>query len=506
MPVMRTAAIVDLGSNAARMAVYAFTPGRLYYQVDQLKETLRLSRGADGIIRADAYRQGVEILTAFKTYCDVSDVQDLVATATSAVRDASNGSSFVASVREASGLSLEILTGTAEAEAGVLAVANSQRFTDALVLDVGGGSAQLSHMADRRFVTGESWPVGGVRMTEAFVDRDPPRGKAMQKLEAHVRAQAEAWVRALPDGLPVVGMGGTIRNLAKIQQKRDGYPISLLHGYPLRLKDVQRLCDEFEGLDLEARQRVSGLNEHRADVIVAAAHVVRVFLEMAGVDEVTVSGQGLREGLLAPLMWPDEPGHRVPDVRAFTPQNIVRRYYPQPDHNAHVLQLSLQLFDQLAPWHGYGAAERELLAAAAVMHDIGMAVEYFDHHKHGEFLVLASPMPGYTHREQALVALLVGRHRKGKVKTHGLDDLLDKGDEARIGHLGGMLRLAEYLERTKAQRVRSVTCHLGQGYLQVEVHAADAAGVEVQAANEHSDLLARSFDVHVEVIQGVSPE
>lgn len=338
-------------------------------------------------------------------------------------------------------------------------------------------------------------------MTERFIGRDPPKGKSIDKLAEYVKGLVGERVKAMQGGLPMVGMGGTIRNLAKVQQKRDNYPLSMLHGYRLRYKDVKSICEDLEDLDFEGRQDVSGLNERRADVIVAAAYVVRPFMEMAEVEALTVSAQGVREGLLAPHMWPHT-GGLSPSVRAFSPENVVRRYYPRPKHNHHVRALCEQLFDQLKPWHGYDEPERELLGAAALMHDIGMSVEYFDHHKYSELLVLASPLPGYTHREQAMIALMVGLHRKGKVKTHGMDDLLGEGDEERIGKLSGILRLPEYLERTKAQRVESVTCHLGSDYLQVEVHAPQGARVEVAAANDRSGLLARSFGVKVEVIQG----
>ena len=128
------------------------------------------------------------------------------------------------------------------------------------------------------------------------------------------------------------------------------------------------------------------------------------------------------------------------------------------------------------------------------------AVEYFDHHAHGRFLMTASPLPGFSHREQALIAVMVSGHRKGKPHVGRLSPLLSEGDSERIGRLGGMLRLAEYLERTKSQCIDGLRCHLGSGYLQVEVTARGPAVVEIDWANRRSDLLAKSFGVTVEVV------
>jgi len=484
------------------MAVFEYEPGRHFRQIDQLRQTLRLASGADNIIRGDSFQRGVSMLSAFRTYCEASEIGEVVAVATSAVRDAANGAGFVAAAKERASIDLDILAGEVEARYGVLGVANSHAFRDALVLDVGGGSAQLSFMEGRSFVEGRSWPVGGVRMTEAFLKSDPPRGQELQALREHLHTVVDGRLSGLPQGLPMVGMGGTIRNLARLHQARNNYPVSLLHGYVLTYDDVCELADELSAKTYAQRKSISGLNSERADVIVAAATVVRTFMEMARTERLVVSSHGLREGLLYHRMWPAESGHLAPDVRAFTIDNVARRYYDRPKHNAQVCKLSLQLFDGLAPWHQFTGFERELLEAAAKIHDIGMAVDYFEHHHHGRFLVSASPLPGFNHREQALIALLVGCHRKGKPRIGKFSALLQPGDAERLAKLAGMLRLAEYLERTKAQRVQGLQCHLGAGYLQVEVAASGDVSVELQAANQRSDLLAKTFGVQVEVVLG----
>lgn len=499
----RSLAIIDLGSNTAKMIALAYRPNDRYRHLDQLRQVVRLSAGMGPakIIRADAFERGLTTLALFRAYCEASGIDEVRATATSAVREAANGASFVAAARERAGVELDVLGGEAEAACGVLAVANSVALDDALVLDLGGGSVQLSLMQGRRFVRGDSWPLGAVKATEAFFEHDPPREAAVAALAAATRERVGAWLEGIPAGLPLVGMGGTLRNLANVQQKREAYPVDLLHGYRFASRHLDEVVTDLLATPTDARRGVSGLNSDRADIIAAGGVVIREVVEAYGADELLISGQGLREGLFYPYLFPDGE-HLAPDVRAFSVRNLMRQYYDHPAHNEHVRRLALALFDGLRERHGYGGFERELLGAAALLHDIGMAVDYYGHHKHALYLTMGHALPGFSHREQVLIGLLARYHRKGSPSDKGYGDVLEDGDMPRLRCLAGILRLAEYLERSKAQKVREVRCHLGDGYLQIEARADGDARVEVQEANRRSGLLAEALQLEVEVVPG----
>jgi len=500
---VRSVGIIDLGSNTARLVVLLYRADYRFQLLDELREVVRLSEGMgpSRILRAGPYERGLEALRTFRSYCDAVGIDDLRATATSAVRAAVNGEAFVEAAQQRAGVELEVLTGQQEAEYGALAVANGFDVQDAVVFDLGGGSMQLSRLRARRFEQGGSLPLGAVRTTEAFLGSDPPRGRELKALRRHVRDQLAPRLAEMPEGLPVVGMGGTLRNLANIVQSRTDYRPDLLHGYRLRREALEELVADLAARPLQRRREVKGLNRDRADIIVAGGVVIAETLAALQVDEVSISGQGLREGLFYPFLFP-RGDHLAPDVREFSALNLMREYYDNAPHNLHVRRLALQLFDQIARLHGLGAWERSLLAAAALVHDIGMAVDYYAHHKHGMYLVMGRAMPGFSHREQVLIALLVRYHRRGSPGDQGYGAALQEGDLARLARLAGMLRLAEYLERSKAQRVRGVQCHLGDGYLQVEALADGNAEIEVREAAARSDLMASSLGVRVEVVAG----
>jgi len=503
---VRSAGIIDLGSNTARLVVMVYRPGYRYQRLDELREVVRLPEGmgGSGILRAAPFERGLQALRTFRSYCDANAIDDVRATATSAVRQASNGAAFVAAARERAGVVLEVLSGEEEARYGALAVANSLAVDDAVVFDLGGGSMQLSSLAGRRFAGGGAVPLGAVRMTEAFLEGDPPKPKALKALRRHVREVLAPRVAELPRGIPVVGMGGSLRNLANVVQSRSGYRPELLHGYRLERRALERLSDELAVMPVAARRDVKGLNRDRADIIVAGSVVIVEALAALDADEVIISGQGLREGLFYPYLFP-EGDHLAPDLRAFSILNLMREYYDNPAHNDHVRLLALELFDQLAPLHGLGPDARELLGAAALIHDIGMAVDYYAHHKHGMYLVMGRALPGFSHREQVLIGLLVRYHRRGAPADLGFGGALEAGDMERLTTLAGLLRLAEYLERSKAQRVRGLRCHLGDGVVQIEALSRGDAEIEVREAGLRSGLLAAALGITVEVVSGHLP-
>ncbi len=513
MPPLRRLAVIDLGSNTAKLIALSYRAGHGYRHLDQLRDVVRLSEGmGEGrVLRAEAMERALATLSTFRAYCDASGIDEIIATATSAVRDAVNGEAFVARARHEAGIELRVLSGAEEAAFGVLAVANASALDEAMVVDLGGGSVQLSEMRGRLSVAGRSWPLGAVRASERFLTSDPPKKKQLRALRAAVRdavgpwlderaARAEAEGRADPRTLAWVGMGGTLRNLANAWQNRAGHPLDLLHGYRFPADGLRTLADELATLDTAERRSVSGLNADRADIVVAGAVVLDEIARLAGADAVTISGQGLREGVFYPRLFPDAPGHLVPDVRDFSARNLMRLYHDDEVHPERVTALALALFDAFGPELGHGPAERELLAAAGRVHDVGMAIDYYGHHRHGAYLVLARPLPGFDPREQALIALMVRWHRKGTPSAGPLAPLLGTGDEARLRDLTAMLRTAEQLERSKAGRVSGLRCHLGPSVAQVEVVADGDARLELQAAAGRADLLAEALGRPVEFV------
>ncbi|GEM82964.1 Ppx/GppA phosphatase family protein [Meiothermus hypogaeus] len=485
--------IVDLGSGTARLVVYVYEPGKHFRLVDEIRETVRLGEGlaTQGRLSKSGMQRALSALKLYADFAQATDLDDLRVIATSASRDAENGTEFMREVRKL-GLQVQVLSGEDEARYGVLAVANSFTFEDAWVMDLGGGSAQLSRMKCRQYQEGRAYPLGAVRLTELFLKSNPPKKGEIEDLERFVRKEMKAVLAQLREHpLPLVAMGGTVRNLAKLAQRRRDYPLDLVHGYYLSREALEEVVGLLAQRTTEQRRQLEGLQADRADVIVAGGLVYRTVLREGGLEGLWISGQGVREGafyrefLSAP--------HLLSDVRGFYVRNLFARYPQDFGHTARVRHFCRLLFRLLGPLHGYGQAEEQLLDEAALLHDIGMSVGYYDHHKHGEYLVMSAAIPGLTHREQVLLGLLVRYHRKGEPRPGAYRSVLQEGDNKRLLRLATLLRISEYLERSRVGRVEGLEVEIGPKQVRLTLLAQEEPWVEMSETRKQAKLFQQAF-------------
>ncbi|WP_457630407.1 Ppx/GppA phosphatase family protein [Oceanithermus sp.] len=497
---MARAGIVDVGSGTARLVVYEYEPRRRYRLVDELREPVRLGEGlaASGRLAPAAVQRALGFLAAVNDYARATGLESLEAFATSAVRSAENRAELLEPARLL-GVPLRVLSGEEEAAYGVLAVAGGFTLADAWVMDLGGGSAQVSRMRERRWSEGRAYPLGAVRLTERFLEHDPPKPRELKALRRFVRQElAGAIERLRNDPAPLVAMGGTIRNLARAVQRRQRYPLERLHGYRLRTADLAALCQRLEELSSAGRKRVSGLSADRADVIVAGAQVYLTLLEESGREELFISGFGVREGAFFNHFFPapQTPG----EVRELHLHGLEARFPADPQHIQSVRRLAALLFAGLAPLHRLSPADGRLLDAAARLHDIGLAVDFYDHHKHGAYLVTNHLLAGWSHAEQALLALLVRYHRKGRPRAGAYAAILGEEGEERLQKLAVMLRLAEHLERARSGRLERLEVELAADRVTLQVGGPANPWVEVWEAQKDAALFERVFGRRLVVV------
>ena len=490
---MKTVGIADLGSNTARLVVFEFERGQWFQMVDSVREAVRLGEGLarDGRLAPAAVSRALAAVELFEDYAQAVGLDSLEILATSAVRDASNRDEVLAPIRR-EGYSVRVLPGEEEAELGVLAVANAFAVDDAFVMDLGGGSAQVSRMAARRYVGGRAYPLGAVRLTEKWLHDDPPAGREIAALERNVAAElTRAAARIRESGLPLIAMGGTVRTLAKIDQAMRAYPLPILHGYRLSRERLEAVVEKLRRASLDERRTIDGLRPDRADIIVAGGLVYRWLLRAAELDEVIISGHGVREGALYRHLLPAP--YCVDDVRSFSVRNLARRHSQPAVHIHQVAKLAEQIFLALQPLHALGDSERELLAAAAELHDVGVTLDYYRHHKHGQYILTSSALPGFDHQELAMLALLIRYHRRGVPRARGYKGLLSAEHERALICLTACLRAAESLERSRAGRVRDLVIDYDDHQIRFELQSEEEPAVELWEVRKHAELFANAF-------------
>ncbi len=498
---MHRTAVADLGSNSFRLVVFGAADG-WWRRTDEIYEAVRIGAGlaSTGRLAKERMRRGHSVVEVFDHFCRATGIDDVVAVATSAIRDAENGAAFV----ERAALPVRILSREEEARYGYLAAVNSSTLAHGAVLDLGGGSLQLVAVDERRAGALASWPLGAVRITERFLADDGPASrKQLKALRHHVATALEdaPWVAA--SGERLVAIGGTIRNLAAAAAAAAGLPSIGVQGYHLTTDALDALVERLAELPAAERGRVAGIKPARADLILAGAVTVQAIVEHGGFDGVEVTEAGLREGIFFERHLADADEPLFADVRRASVENLAAQYGVDRAHTEHVARLSLEMFDMLAAegLHDGDPAERELLWAAAMLHDIGMAIDYDDHHKHTRYLVLNGAVPGFSPREVVIVAQIARYHRKGMPSFPSeLAAIVRDGDQAVLERGATLLRLAEGLERSRDQIVRRALLEPnGDGAVVLRLEAEGDVSVARWAAERERGLFRRAFGRDLEI-------
>ncbi|MGN6171116.1 MAG: Ppx/GppA phosphatase family protein [Solirubrobacteraceae bacterium] len=464
----RSVAVIDLGSNSWRLVVFSYGIG-WWRRTDELYENVRIGAGLgeSGRLNDEAIARGLQTLSVFAHFCQAHglDRNDVHVVATSAIRDASNREEFLRAAEDQSGLIIEVLSEDAEAWLGYLAAVNTSTLTDGAVLELGGGSLQLIRVARRQAYERPSFSLGEVRLTEELMPGPgPTRKRELEAVRARVKSllAEHQWFGAdLGATGTLVGLGGAVRNLATAAMHAAKLPDLGVQGFVLTRKVLAGLVRELAALPVSERKSLSGIKPGREDIILAAALVIESVVELGGFDGIEVTEAGLREGVFfARTLFADWDGRNpvFTDVRWAAVTNLAIQYESDMAHVEHVARLSLQMFDSLTeqgvidPLTG----ERELLWAAAMLHDVGMTIAYDDHHKHSQYLILSAELPGFDPRERALIACIARYHRKGMPKLGELAPVAQPNDEDLIARCAVIVRLAEHLERGRDQAVSQV--------------------------------------------------
>jgi exopolyphosphatase/guanosine-5'-triphosphate,3'-diphosphate pyrophosphatase len=496
-----------MGSNSFRLVVYGYEPGLYWQHVDEIREAVRVGQGMgdEGVLQPEPMERAVRTANVYGSFCRAAHIKHAMPVATSAIRSARNGRDLLDRIKRESGLDARVLDEREEARYGYLAIANSTTIEDGFGIDIGGGSVQAMHLEQRQLQESDSWQLGAVRVSEAFLpDDEKASPKQLKALRKHVKSELEAadWLNAHDKGGPrAAGIGGTIRNLASAAERRAGLPETDAQGYLLTRKALEELIEELADMPPEKRGSVPGIKPDRGDVILGGAVVLAALMDRIGAEELEATDAGLREGIFFEhFLAPADPP-LFPDVRGSSVMNLAHRYQEDLSHPRHVARLSLEILDGLAE-AGVASADpgdRELLWAAGMLHDIGTAIDYDDHHKHSRYLILNARLPGFTPRELHLVGLIARYHRKGEPDVSELGDLARKGDQQRLSLLAGTIRLAEQLERSRDQSVASVAVSADDGEVRIDAAAPPEADVPIWSARRNADLLADTIGKSVAV-------
>ena len=407
---------------------------------------LRLMRDIDtaGRLSQQAEARTLAALHDFIAVAQGSGAVRTVALATAAVREAPNGAEFVARLRRATGLEIRVVDGDEEARLAFGGAVNGLPIEHGVLVDIGGGSFEIAHFRDRGALRSWTLPLGSLRMTDRFLASDPPRQSEITALQEHVtRALRDARVGTLAADERLVGTGGTIRNLAKMHRATVDYPIPRLHGYTITRKALRELIGRLSGRRLSRRSALPGLSSDRADSITGGALVVLAAMETLSAQELIVSGQGLREGVVYEEFAASLPSTEA--VRRASVNAIAARFTSWDAERARRrTEIALQLWDEMV---SESLETREALQHAATMLDVGRSVDYYRRWEHAAEIVVSADLLGFSHRAIALIAALIVRAGNRRPTLDRYTALIGDRERRSLGRGAVLLALADEVER-----------------------------------------------------------
>ncbi|MEY4636086.1 MAG: hypothetical protein RJA55_1884 [Acidobacteriota bacterium] len=506
---MRLAAI-DIGTNSVHMIVVRVRPDFSFEVVDREKEMVRLGAGGlDGKkLTQESMTAALQALSKFQRLATSHQVDEILAVATSATREAENGGAFLKAIERKTGIRARLITGTEEARLiHLAAVYGVDTPKPAVVIDIGGGSVEITRGSGREIEFARSFKMGVIRLTERYIDSDPISSRDERKMVEFISAQADRYLETIVEAGydRVIGTSGTILSLGAVAAaiERGAVPTEI-RNLRVPAKSLRKLRKSAIDMDLEERMHLPGLDPRRADLMVAGAILLDTILRRLGAEEITLCDLALREGVLLDYIH----GHRkhitridrYPDVRRRSVIELAERCSWEAEHSRQVAALALTMFDLTRRIHGLGDREREWLEYAGFLHDIGNHISYEKHHRHSYYLIKNGDLRGFEPDEIDIIALVTRYHRRATPKDHhpGQQDL-NKRQRRAVEVLSAFLRLAETLDRSRHGVIRGLEMRERLGELRLKVQAAGDAELEVWAAHKQAKALEDALDRKIRI-------
>ncbi len=473
----RILAAIDIGTNSIHMVVVRIEPALPAFTIiAKEKDTVRLGDRdpKTGDLTPEAMGRAIAALQRCQKLAKSLNAEQIVAVATSAVREAPNGRDFLKQVNSELGLFVNLISGQEEARRIYLGVLSGMEFnsTPHIIIDIGGGSTELILGDSHEPRSLSSTKVGAVRLTAEYITTDPISNNELQYLQAYVRGMLERPVEELlthlqPGEHPrLVGTSGTIETLGIIHAREKlGIVPNPLTGYQLSRKDLREIVKRLASMSYAERAAIPGMSDRRSEIIVAGSLILLEAMTLLGIESVMMGERALREGVIVDWMLThgliENRLRYQSSVRQRSVIKIAQKYQVNREYGDRVAKFALSLFDQTkGHLHNCDSESRELLWAAGILHNCGLFVSHSAYHKHSYYLIRNGELLGFTEGEIEVIANLARYHRRNppKKKHESYSNLPSKKHRQLVNQLSAILRIAVALDRRQIGAIEQVRC------------------------------------------------
>ena len=502
---MQRIAIIDIGSNSARLVISDIYKNSGYKMFFNQKESLRLGHKVDNSnnLTEEAATSLIETIKNFAYMCNVYKVNKIIGVATAAIRNSANGKELVARVFNETGIELDIISGKEEAYLSYLGVINTLSVKSGVIFDLGGGSTEIIFFKNRKLVESVSLPIGAVNMTDKFGTKDSMSPAIYEEVNKFIKSKLAQYPWLKQNNLPLVAVGGTGRAVAKIIQRARKYPATKLHNYTYNLSTYEKFFDKMIVTNLDQRKKISGLGSERSDIILAGISIIKALFEATGAKKMVTSGCGLREGLFFNYYaQANNMPTIIPDILQESTENMLSLYEPDKAHARHVTKLALTMFDAWKDIHGLRSNYRKLLETASLLHDIGIGINYYSHARHSAYVIQNAKLFGISHKEQFMVSVIAGWHH-GHSKNYFRDrfykKMLTESNWKVVTKLAVLLALAESLDFTNTKQIQNIMPEIQKKNASLTITSPGVPSIELHELYDHKSWFKKTMGVELNI-------
>ncbi|MCZ8239192.1 MAG: Ppx/GppA phosphatase family protein [Leptospiraceae bacterium] len=502
-------AAIDLGTNSFHMLIVKVRQDGSYESIAKEKEAVRLGSGSGDYEEIDeaAMNRGIACLKRFKVIAD-SHKAEVFAIATSALREALNRDVFLKKAKKEAGVHIDVVKGQEEARLIYFGILQGLPVYKKriLMVDIGGGSTEILIGEGGDVLFSQSLKIGAVRLSERFFTKETMELTDIQRCRFHIEAYILPLVAEIQKWKPevIIGSSGSITSIGSMvlalrSEKRDR-----LNGFEFEASELRKIRESLDAANtLKKRSKIPGLEEKRADIITAGSLILDEIFKHFNLKKMMISDYALREGIVYDKIknwkrYESRDFHSLDNIRTKAIRSISNLYPQGKEHSEHVTHLSLRLFDEMLGLHNLGTHEKEYLEAAALLHQVGLAISHSAYHKHSYYIIRNSEhMVGFSNSEIEIIALIARYHRKSIPKPkHEEFKILSPEEQSLVKKLASILKIADALDRSLKKNIMDVSVSMSETKVELILLPRKKADphLEIFSLEENKDLFEHTYN------------
>ncbi|MBD7969669.1 Ppx/GppA phosphatase family protein [Paenibacillus gallinarum] len=493
--------IIDIGSNSIRLVIYEVLNIGAYRVLYEKKYAARLSQkvDTDGTISYEAISSILPVLRSYQEICASYQVTHVRAAATAAIRNAQNSSDITKWIKEETSLEIQLISGEDEGRLGFLGVIESISLSDGFIIDIGGGSTEITLFLNGEYHESLSIPYGAVNAHARYGTSTHWSREMVDDFRSsiHTFLKEHAWTQQHP-GLTLVGLGGTVRSLAKMVQKKQEYSLPVMHNYRMESEDIRVFYNTLPYIPSDQRKKTPGLSKDRADLIIPGVILLQTIFDWLESTHYIVSGAGLRDGLFYELMQKDYPEYMKQEVLTKSIWNLLHFHSSAPAGHMNQVHSCMQQLYQVLEGEA-SLSDSRIMYASSMLYRIGEQIQHHRASQHSLYWIKNHGVWGLSHRETIITAIIADYHPKGRtpaeIDSH--QDILYSEDYKRITRLGSLLRLASALYGNGGTVVESMTIDKKDDFLQLNLTCRRMPSMEQKELEDIKKEVEKAWKVHL---------